>query len=178
MRKYAKGAGLFFFLFCFFLFPQVSYAHFPATDGNMTVVLHVDPYDDPVPGQKAVLHFLFTDSKEHFTLEKCACTVTISEEGQQLFSKQFTNSGNPIKVLWGNAVPFIFPNRDVYTIKLVGKPKVKNAFQPFELKWYFRVDQYPQTGQGQNDPTFIYFMLFYFGIILCTGTVIYLVIRY
>jgi hypothetical protein len=165
------------FLLCSaFVIPQMVYAHFPATDGPMTVILHVDPDDSPIPGEQATLHFLFEASKEHFSLPKCLCFVTISEGGKKLLSQKVTTSANKA-VLWDDAVNFTFPKRDIYTIILSGKPTVAKEFKPFSLTWYFRVDQYPPAQiQQQQHQSFIFFILGYFSIFLITGVVLYFVI--
>ncbi len=169
MKKYFLSLSI-LFLVCLFLFsPVITYAHFPSTEGDMTVTLHVDPNDDPIPTDQANLYFLFEDKAKKFALAKCNCIVTVSEQGNQIYQKSlFANTGNSI---WGARIPFIFPNRDVYQISLKGEPKTKNAFRPFSLQWNFRVDQYPPVSPLNSS-------LIIFGLVIVVGIVIFLCIRF
>ena len=47
-------------------------------------------------------------------------------------------------------VPFILSRLDVYQIKVIGKPLTPNAFQPFTLIWYFRVDHFATNADSDN----------------------------
>lgn len=169
MKKYFLSLSILFSV-CLSLFsPVITYAHFPATDADMTVTLHVDPNDDPVPTKQANLYFLFDDKIKKFRLSQCNCIVTVTQQGNQLYQKSLVaNTGNSI---WGARVPFIFPNRDVYQISLKGEPKTKNAFQRFSLQWNFRVDQYPPVSPLNNS-------LIIFGLVIVVGIVIFLCVRF
>jgi hypothetical protein len=169
MRRYVFGLIVLFLVCLFFYSPVVIYAHFPATDGDMTATLHVDPNDDPVPTKQANLYFLFSDKTKKFVLAKCNCIVTVSEHGDQLYQKPLiADTGTSI---WSARTSFVFSNRDVYQISLKGEPKTKNAFQPFNLQWNFRVDQYPPISPLNNS-----FIIF--GLIIVVGIVIFLCIRF
>lgn len=147
-----------FVIVSFFLFmPQQTFAHFPATDGDMTVTLHVDPNDDPLPGQQAHLYFLFNDKSKKFRLANCTCTVSISytEQGKQPYTQQLIENKDSKPSIWGANIPYIFPERNVYHIVLTGKPTTANTFKPFTVSWYFRVDTINpglvQQPQGPSD---------------------------
>jgi hypothetical protein len=171
MKKYFFGLGILFSV-CLFLFsPVVTYAHFPATDGNMTVTLHVDPDDDPVPTKQANLYFLFDDKTKKFTLANCNCVVTVTEQGKQIYQKSLAAYTSKTPSIWGAHAPFIFPNRDVYQISLKGEPKTKNAFQPFSLTWNFRVDQYPPVSPINNS-------IIIFGLVIFVGIIVFVCIRF
>lgn len=171
MKKYLFGLSILFSIFSFLFFPVVTYAHFPATDGDMTVTLHVDPNDDPIPTKQANLYFLFDDTTHKFALSKCNCTVTILEQGNQLYQKPLSANIGSAPSIWGARAPFVFPNRDVYQISLKGEPKTKNAFQPFSLQWNFRVDQYPPVSPLNNS-------LIIFGLVIFVGIIIFICIRF
>lgn len=128
-----------------YFFPLSVYAHFPRTDKSMTVTLHVDPNDDPIPGQQATLYFLFSDATKKFQLRNCTCAVSISEQGKQIYQQMPIEKRYTHPSIWGTSIPYIFPKRDVYHIMLTGTPVHPNDFQPFTLSWDFRVDQYPIT---------------------------------
>ena len=179
---------LFSVLFIFFI-PQTAFAHFPATDGEIYAILHVDPNDSPIPTEQANLYFLitFANSKKTFYLNQCNCVVTVTQEGKQIFQQQLIDKNNPNRSIWGANVPFVFPQRDVYHITLSGKPLPGYTFRPFSVSWNFRVDEYPpispialqmQQLHRQSDPTFVYFALGFLGIILFTGVGVFLVKRF
>lgn len=125
----------------FFIVPPIASAHFPATDKDIVVVLHVDPDDDPIPTQKAILNFEIVDNKEHFIPQKCNCTLRISEQGREIYITKLSATKYDKPTIWNISVPFTFPKRDVYRITLTGTPKTPNLFQSFSVGWDFRVNQ-------------------------------------
>jgi hypothetical protein len=147
-------------LFFLFLSPT-AHAHFAATDGNITIVLHVDPNDQPIPGQLAHLYFLFNfnDTTKKFSLRDCNCIVTVVEQGnqKQIEQQKLLEKNNPHLTIWGANMPIVFPARDVYFITIKGSPIKPNDFKPFYLTWFFRVDSTAsgivkqETNQGLSD---------------------------
>jgi hypothetical protein len=170
VRKYCLYLSILVSGFIFFIFPTLTFAHFPATDGTTTVTLHVDPDDDPIPTKQANLYFLIDDKTKEFELSNCGCIVTITEQGKQIYQGQLLSNTDSTPSIWGEHVPFVFPKRDVYQISLTGKPLMPQAFQPFSVSWNFRVDQYPPAMPLQNP-----FILF--GIVIIIGAVIFVCIR-
>ena len=161
-------------------------AHVLKTDGNIGVVFHVDPDDDPIPGQTANLYFLIDDKTKKFDLAKCQCTVSLIEQGKPISSQPLTANNETKPSIWGASMSYIFPSRDVYQIILKGTPIEPNTFQAFNLSWEFRVDKYPinQASQAtqsylqQHDPTFIYFVAAFLGVPLLLGIVLFLALRH
>src|SRR6185369_15266285 len=88
-----KIAILFFVLVIFFCFTKTSQAHILKYDGDIGAVLHVDPDDDPIAGQPTNFFFEFRDKTNKFVSGDCNCTVTITEEGRELYSSNLF-SGN------------------------------------------------------------------------------------
>jgi len=150
----------------FFFIVTPAEAHFPAKDGDMTVTLHVDPNDDPIPGKQAHLYFLFTDASNKFKLANCTCTVSVAEEGTSTHMQQQLNAYQSNKPsIWGASMPYTFPERNVYHIVLSGKPKKESEFEPFTVSWYFRVDTInPGLTQRRLGPSDIEVLLGAFGI--------------
>lgn len=166
MKRYIFRLSILFSFF--FLFSQHTvYAHFPATDGNMTVTLHVDPNDDPTPRKQAHLYFLFDDVTKKFQLANCTCTVSIAELGKQAYKQQLTDTRSSNPSIWGASMPYIFPERNVYHIVLTGTPKKAHAFQPFTVSWYFRVDTVnPGLVQLQQGPSDIVVLVSALGVVI------------
>ncbi len=140
MGKHLSYSLLVIFSLFYFVFPKLAFAHFPKTDGDITVTLHIDPDDNPTPGKQANLYFLFDDSSSRFYLPKCICILFVYEKNKQIYKHQLTDNKNSKFTIWGTATPFVFPTNDVYEILLTGKPYSGNVFQQFKLSWYFRVD--------------------------------------
>lgn len=125
--------------------PPVS-AHVLKTEGSIGVVMHIDPGDNPLAGGQSTLFFDVTDKTNKFNAAECACRVDISEGGKVIDSESFST-----------AIPFIFPQKDVYQINLVGSPETPGQFQPFNLTYNVRVDTDAQNASaqttGSNPPT-------------------------
>ena len=140
MKRY-RGISIFLLvIFCFLFSSATTYAHFPVTDGDMTVTLHVDPNDDPVAGKQSHLFFLFDDATKKFDLADCNCSVSITELGGKTSTQKLIQSKASKLSIWGTSISYVFPERNVYHIVLTGNPIKQNAFKPFTVIWYFRVD--------------------------------------
>lgn len=113
-------------------------AHALKTDGNIGAILHIDPDDDPIAGSQSGFLFEFKDKQNKFTPQNCDCTFSIIEDGKEIYVQPlFQNNQNPS--LDSASVFFTFPERNVYQIKVAGKPTPSDAFQPFSLVWDVRV---------------------------------------
>ncbi len=149
----------FLFLIVMLSMPNLAGAHFEKTDKTISAELHVDPNDNPIPGEQAFLYFLFGDSTNRFSLSDCNCSLTISEAGKQIYKQMVVYRLDPHPNIWGTRIPYVFPARDVYHLTLTGKPKTLNAFQAFSISWDFRVEQYPKNQQPSLLPTFTKYLL-------------------
>lgn len=135
-----KLIPILFLAIALFTFAQPAHAHFLATDGSIGAVLHVDPNDEPIAGSQASFFFEFKDKENKFKPENCDCTFEIDQNGKNIYSQPlFQNNSNPS--LSNASVFYTFPQKDVYQIKVVGKPLTPHTFQQFTLTWDFRVDQ-------------------------------------
>jgi len=105
----------------------------------MTVTFHVAPNDNPIQSNK---HTYISSLRMHkqFSLAQCRCTVTISEQGKQIYKQQLVEKKESKPNIWGTSMSYIFPQQDVYHVVITGTPKIAKAFQPFTISWYFRVD--------------------------------------
>lgn len=147
-----------FLLLNIFVFTPKAQAHFLATDRNIGAILHVDPNDEPFAGSQASFFFEFKDKEGKFTPQNCDCIFSIVENGKEIYSQPlFQNNAN--QNLTNASVFYTFPQRDVYTIQVIGKPLTPNTFQPFTLTWNFRVDQ-QTSGQDRtsNNPLIAHFI--------------------
>ncbi len=107
-------------------------AHELQTNNKFGVILHIDPDDDPVAGQTAVLTFKFEDKKNKFTSSGCLCSVRILENNthevyaQKLKSESFS---------------YVFPESGNYTVQASGKPINEENFIPFTVNFDIYVNK-------------------------------------
>jgi hypothetical protein len=120
--------------------PDIVEAHILQTDTSIGAVLHVDPEDDPIVGQPASFFFEFKDKTNKFTPDACTCTVSIVEQGKEMYTQSlFQNSTAPN--LTTASFSFTFPQKDVYQLKVNGMPTNPGTFQPFTLVYDLRVSR-------------------------------------
>jgi hypothetical protein len=110
----------------------VALAHVLKYDGTIGAVMHVDPDDDPIAGQVATFFFEFKDTSGKFSLTTCDCTISVQAQGKEIFSSPLSSSAS---------ATYTFPQKDIYTISVIGTPKSSNAFQPFTLTYNLRVER-------------------------------------
>ncbi len=127
-----------FLIFYFYILPLPISAHILKTDGSIGAVLHIDPNDEPAAGDLAGIFLEFKDRENKFNPQNCSCTFSIIEDGKEIYNQPlFQNNTNPN--LENASVFFTFPEKNVYQIKIVGKPNSPNAFQTFSLIYDIRV---------------------------------------
>lgn len=115
-------------------------AHVLVYDRDIGAVMHIDPDDAPVTKEQSAFFFEFKDTQNKFDPANCDCTFSISESGAEIYAQPlFQNNTKPS--LNNASVFYTFPQKDVYEIKIVGKPNTPNGFQSFTLVYNVRVDQ-------------------------------------
>jgi hypothetical protein len=165
MKKIVFGVLLIFLAFGFF---KPALAHEYQTDGTITVLLHTNPDDDPVVAEPASLFFQVTDTAGRFDAAKCDCSVTISDQGKQLFSDSLLRIDGAS--IYGFTIPFTFPQKAVYGVVVTGKPKTLGAFQSFQVQFALRVDRTSGNTAAANLPG--HWLVYLFLIVLFVGFLI------
>jgi hypothetical protein len=129
------------FLFSFLIFLASVLpvqAHVLKSDGSVGAVLHVNPEDDPIVGESSNFFFEFKDKKGKFKPEDCDCQGKILRNGQEIYTTfLFQNNANPS--LDNASFAFIFPEKDIYQVRVSGSPRTSESFEPFILTWDVRV---------------------------------------
>lgn len=124
----------------FLLLPLPVKAHVLKTDSSIGAVIHISPEDDPIAGEQADFFFEFKDRQGKFTPQGCDCTASIVTGGKEIYSQPlFQNSDNPS--LEDATFSYTFPERNIYKVKVSGKPTEGNVFEPFTLEWDIRVER-------------------------------------
>lgn len=131
---------IFLFVFLGLTAAHAASAHFYLTDGSITVLLHMDPDDDPIVGQPATIHFQITDKTNKFTPANCDCSVIVSEyNGPQILSSSLSAPPPPSIYEFGQKI--IFPIKDIYLVTMTGQPKKAGEFSKFKVVYDFRIDR-------------------------------------
>jgi hypothetical protein len=123
-------------LFCalVMVYPPAVLAHVLQTDGDMGVLMHVDPDDEPVAGQQATFLLEIQNRRGPFQLDRCNCRLRISEQGKEVFSGRIGGADNG-----SVAVPFVFPDSGVYRAEVAGEPLAGAVFPAFRVGFDVRV---------------------------------------
>jgi hypothetical protein len=117
-------------------------AHQIKTDHGITVMLHVDPSDEPFSGTTTRMYLVFTN-KDQIDPDQCDCIAyiapyskldNIKEEGTH-----FDFSTETERVMGSYSISHVFPRHDVYAVVLEGSPKEGATFEPFRIVYDLRV---------------------------------------
>jgi hypothetical protein len=169
------------FTFHFSLF-TITYAHVLKTDGNIGAVLHIDPDDDPIAKEQSTLVFEFKDKQGKFIPKNCDCTFSVTEDGKEISSQPlFQNNADQSST--NASVFYTFSEKNIYQIKIAGKPNSPDAFQAFSLIFDVRVAKISQNSPSitQNASTQNLFSTHIpqlIGIIIIAGFSIVVLIKY
>lgn len=136
----------------FIIVPQVD-AHVLRSDGTVGAVMHVTPEDDPIAGEPSDFYFEFKDTASRFSPEACNCVITIKKAGEEVYSQPlFINNSNPN--LQNASFSYTFPEKNVYTVEISGKPKTNDSFTSFTLTYDLRVEREKTPEESQNTESF------------------------
>ncbi len=111
--------------------------------------MHINPEDEPIAGMNSTLFFELKDRKSSFTPDTCACTVSIEERGVSVYSQPlFQNTTNEKSL--DASVTYTFPQKDIYSIIVNGKPLRQGEFEPFSVQFDVRVDRTADTTRASS----------------------------
>jgi hypothetical protein len=143
------------------------YAHVLKTDGNIGVVLHINPNDEPLANQPSNLVFEFKDKQKAFRAKDCDCIFSVQTNGKTIYSQPlFQNTEEKDTYA---AILYMFPESNIYHIQLSGKPISNTGFKPFRISWDVRVAPAKDTGDTTQltsnipSPSLILFTIFLVG---------------
>lgn len=138
-----------FILFVIILVPFSASAHFHETDGGISILLHVNPDDDPIVGELATFFVEIRDQENRFKPEQCECSAEILRNGETLLkTKLFQSQAD--NILASPVFSYTFPESDIYNVTVTGNPSVKNAFQPFQIEYDLRVAREDSGGKNNS----------------------------
>jgi hypothetical protein len=132
--------------------PKSNYsliAHTVHTSNDVAATFHLEPSHNPKAGEKSVAWFALTKAGgEVIPLGDCDCQLAILQSGTPIASVAM----KPIDAEQYKDIPggeVVFPKVGIYTLELVGQPKIGDAFRPFKLSYEVTV----QPGQPGQQPT-------------------------
>lgn len=133
---------------------SVAEAHVLKSNGTVGAVMHVTPDDDPIAGQESSFYFEFKDTEGKFKPTLCECTVRIKKAGREIYTQPLF-SANTDPSLSNTSFSYTFPEKNIYTLTIEGKPTIVNGFTPFTLSYDLRVDRTADTEKETNDATLL-----------------------
>jgi hypothetical protein len=113
---------------------QSAFAHELEADGGISALLHVEPNDDPIAGQKATLKLYFSDDTGKFNTKECDCSLMILRDAHVVHRLRLTPTSSSVA-----EVSYEFKDAGAYDIQVTGKPTAGDNFKAFELKYELKV---------------------------------------
>ncbi len=114
--------------------PPAAMAHLLQTDGDVGVLMHVDPGDEPVVGEPSMFMFEITDRRETFSLDRCDCRLRVLLNDKEVLSEPLKGDQSA-----SVAVPFVFADAGIYRAEIAGNPRPGAASQAFRVAFDVRV---------------------------------------
>ncbi|HYC79951.1 MAG TPA: hypothetical protein VEC17_02905 [Candidatus Binatia bacterium] len=157
---------------------MAAQAHEVKHSGSLSILLHMEPLDDPAAGEQGQLYFSVEDSNNKFKVSDCDCQVIVELAGQELLNRKVTPEDEAPD--WGANVmriPFVFPSRNIYQVSIIGKSKT-NSFADFTLEYDKRIEResvtQPHTQKtGEEDSNFLTNYYAIGGGIIILGIIVY-----
>lgn len=169
-----KNLLLFFLLIIALTFPINAFAHVLVTDNSIGAVIHIDPDDDPIAKEKSTFIFDFKDKTNRLDLSLCSCDFHIVEDGKTIYSQPLSNDGgNKLS----SSVSYTFPKKDIYTVKIIGKPLQSSQFQSFVLSYDVRVSRESNTNSENHSSDAIFISIILLASICIIGIYIFKKVR-
>ncbi len=169
MKILSTAFTVFLFITAWPTLAPTAQAHELKSDGSISALLHINPDDDPIAGQPSELLFLINDKNKKFKAEECDCKASVTDNNETVFSSSLFKGKTSYRGIFAPAIPYTFPRKGVYTIRLVGEPKNTDGFQSFSLTYNLRIDKDELTPKkpSQNNA------LYYFAIIATLTGIVY-----
>jgi hypothetical protein len=118
-------------------------AHEYQYHGEVSVLLHSDPDDNPWAGEPARMYFFF----KNLPAETCDCTVAIFEGEEKITEEKpgvLNDASYGSNVLY---LDYAFPRLGVYRVTLEAKPE---GAEPFQLNYTMRIERDRRSWTEKN----------------------------
>lgn len=107
--------------------------------------MHINPNEDPVAGKESEILFLINDKDKKFQPENCDCQASVMFGTTTLLNQQVSTAKTSYRGIFAPAIAFTFPQKGIYSIKLMGEPKNEQSFQKFSITYSIKVDRDANT---------------------------------
>jgi hypothetical protein len=123
-----------------------TYAHILATDGSIGAVVHIEPDDDPIAGELSTFYFDIKDKNGRFDSRFCNCWGIITQDNKELYKQELFHDAQGTKA----SFTYTFPQRGIYTVKVIGQSSKQNSFEKFTLSYTIRVERITKKTDEQS----------------------------
>lgn len=117
------------------LLASTAGAHMLKTDGDIGVLMHVDPNDEPLAREPATFYFEIKDRSGRFSAARCDCRLRVLVQGRQLAEQSAQADGAAL------ASAYTFAEGGVYRVELRGAPTGDAGFAAFSVPFDVRVER-------------------------------------
>jgi hypothetical protein len=136
--------------------PQ-ALAHNVQVDDQVAATFHLEPNHNPKAGEASKIWFALTKKGgEAISLANCDCALTVRQKDVVVATPAL--SATDVEQYRGiPAATFTFPMVGLYSLRLSGKPKAANGFNPFNLDYEVtvqagKVTETSPSGMPENPP--------------------------
>jgi hypothetical protein len=137
---------------------QQVLAHNVQIDDQVAATFHLEPNHNPKAGEVAKLWFALTKKGgEAIALADCDCQLMVQQK-DQLVATPSLSALDVEKYKGIPAANYTFPAVGLYNLRLSGRPKAGNGFNPFNLNYEVtvqagnKVSEISPKGQTENPP--------------------------
>ncbi|NJM47356.1 MAG: hypothetical protein HC860_15345 [Alkalinema sp. RU_4_3] len=148
---------------------QSALAHNVKVDDQVAATFHLEPNHNPKVGEAAKIWFaLAKKGGEAIALADCDCVLTVRQK-EQVVATPALSSTDVEQYRGIPGATFTFPAVGLYSLRLSGKPKTGDGFNPFNLDYEVtvqagkvsepapqvqaaKVSETAPTGQTENSP--------------------------
>ncbi len=116
--------------------PWLASAHVLESSNGVGAIIHIDPDDDPIAGERSVFYFEFKDKNDKFLASDCDCTMTVRQDDLVLKTEKLKAIGK-----LSASASLTLPEQGLYTIKVAGRPLQPEKFTNFAFDYTFRVSR-------------------------------------
>ena len=135
-----RGSRLLAAVACLLFFAVMAEGHMLKTDGDIGVLMHVDPNDEPVAREPATFYFEIKDRSNKFSAAQCDCRLRVLEQGRELAERSAQANGAAL------AAAYTFAEGGVYRVELRGTPTGEAHFTAFSVPFDVRVEKNAALG--------------------------------
>ncbi len=145
-----------------------TWAHELKTEGAISALIHINPDEKPIAGQPSEILFLINDTEKKFKAEDCNCQASVTDNGEVVFSSSLFKGKTSYRGIFAPAIPYTFPHKGTYTVKLTGEPKNIGDFKSFSISYDIKIER-DATSPPKPSPNITLYFFVIMGTLLGVG---------